>query len=323
MKILSTFTLSQDNMERASMFGADLTVFDNEQALIGCSQEVLDEAEAMIANHRTLQEAFLERCPKLRWIHCPHIGIERLSLKYLQSRKILVTNARGTAGVPISEDIMCMMLMLARKSMETFTNQAAHQWKHVTGVYNLHGKTLGIMGTGDVGTETAKRAKAFGMRVIGMNTTGSPVEPFDQVYVTNNICVFLAQCDMIVCTLPPTEKTVSLIDKEQFLCMKPSACIINISRASIFNEEILYEYLKEHKIAGAALDVFMDEFRLGHLPEDSPFWELDNVIVTPHMAGGGDQWNYFSTNIVMKNLKLFCENRTAELMNIRDYDKGY
>ncbi len=283
----------------------------------------MESADAIIANHRTLQKEFLELCKSLKWIHCPHIGIERLPLQYLKERKILVTNVRGTAGVPISEDIMCMILMIARQSMDTFKNQMSHQWKHVSGVFNLYRKTLGIMGTGNVGSETAKRAKAFGMHIIGMNTTGESVEYFDKVYITKDINEFLTQCDIIVCTLPPTEKTIKLIDEEQFKCMKPTAYIINISRASIFNEEVLFEYLKNHKIAGAALDVFMDEFKLGHLPEESPFWDLDNLIVTPHMAGGGDLWNYFSTNIVMHNLQCFCDNRWDDLMNIRDYNKGY
>lgn len=323
MKILSTFKLSEENIEKVREYGGEITIFDSEKSLKECEKEILAGADGVIANHRTLQKDFLSLCTNLKWIHCPHIGIERLPLDYLKERKILVTNGRGTAGVPISEDIMCMILMIARQSMNTYKNQLNHQWKPVPGVFNLYGKTLGILGTGDVGSETAKRAESFGMHVIGMNTSGNPVAHFESIYTTENINEFLAQCDIIVCTLPPTEKTMGLIDRAQFEVMKPTAYIINISRASIFNEEVLYEYLKEHKIGGAALDVFMDEFKLGHLPEESPFWELDNLIVTPHMAGGGDLWGYFSTEIVMDNLQKFCEGRLADLRNIRDYDKGY
>lgn len=323
MQILSTFKLSKENIKKVNQYGGTVTMFENENALKECSREVLKSADGIIANHRTLQKEFMDQCKNLKWIHCPHIGIERLPLSYLQERGIVVTNGRGTAGVPISEDIMCMILMFARQSMKSFRNQNEHQWKSVPGVFNLFGKTLGIMGTGDVGSQTAKRAKAFGMRTIGMNTTGNPVEFFDEIYVTKDINEFLAQCDIIVCTLPPTEKTVGLVDREQFECMKPTAYLVNISRASIFHEEVLFEYLKDHKIAGAALDVFMDEFKMGYLPEDSPFWELDNLIVTPHMAGGGDLWGDFSTEIVMHNLQCFCENRLSDLLNIRDYSKGY
>lgn len=323
MKILSTFQLSPEHVEKVKGYGGELTVFENENALKECDASVLEHADGIIANHRTLQKEFMDQCNNLKWIHCPHIGIERLPLQYLQERRIVVTNGRGTAGVPIAEDIMCMILMFSRQSMETFKNQTQHQWKHISGVFNLYHKTLGIMGTGDVGSQTAKRAKSFGMRTIGMNTTGNPVEYFDKIYISKDINEFLALCDIIVCTLPPTGKTARLIDREQFECMKPTAYLVNISRASIFNEEVLYEYLKDHKIAGAALDVFMDEFKLGYLPEESPFWELDNLIITPHMAGSGDLWNDFSTDIVMHNLQCFSENRLSDLLNIRDYDKGY
>ena len=147
------------------------------------------------------------------------------------------------------------MLMIARKGKYVIKNQNDHQWKSPRGVFNLYGKTVGLLGTGDIATETAKRLKAFGMKTLGMNTTGEPVEYFDEVYTTKNLNEFLSQCDFIVCTLPLTEKTKNLIDKEQFKCMKETAYIINISRAAIFNEAVLYDYLKNHKIAGAALDV--------------------------------------------------------------------
>lgn len=321
MHILSTFKLGDEEISKIEQLGAKVTIFNSENELIQSTE--VEDADAIIANHRTLQIDFLDRCKKLKWIHAPHIGIERLPMKYLKDRKILVTNARGTAGVPISENILCMMLMLARKSKDVVKNQIDHLWKSPKGVFNLFGKTLGVLGTGNVGSETANRAKAFGMNIIGLNTTGKSVENFEKVYKTEDINEFLVQCDFIVCTLPPTEKTIKLIDEEQFKCMKPTVYIINISRAAIFNEEILYDYLKNEKIAGAALDVFMDEFKMGYLPAESPFWELDNLIVTPHMAGGGHLWNYFSSKIIMHNIESFCKGHANEMLNIRDYDKGY
>lgn len=321
MKLLTTFVPGKEDITKMEKLGACVTVFSSEEELV--QSHKVEEADAIIANHRTLQIDFLDKCKKLKWIHVPHVGIERLPMEYLKERNIVVTNARGTAGVPISENIMTMMLMLARKSLPSFKNQLAREWKSPGSVFNLYNKTVGLLGTGDVGSETAKRAKAFGMKAIGYNTTGEPLEYFDKVYSADGLNEFLAQCDFIVCTLPPTPRTENLIDEEQFKCMKPTVYIINISRAIIFNEEILYSYLKDKKIAGAALDVFMDEFRLGYLPKESPFWDLDNLIITPHMAGAGDQWNHFSTNIIMHNVKCFCEGRTNDMINIRDYDKGY
>lgn len=321
IKLLSTYKFSAEDMKEMEKLGVRALVFDTGEDLT--KSDEVENADAIITNHRVLQKELLERCKNLKWIHVPHIGIERLPMQYLKKRNIIVTNARGTAGVPISEHIIFTMLMIARKGRHIIENQIAHKWKGPRGVFNLYGKVTGLLGTGDIATETAKRLKAFGMKTLGMNTTGEPVEYFDEVYTTKNLNEFLSQCDFIVCTLPLTEKTKNLIDKEQFKCMKETAYIINISRAAIFNEAVLYDYLKNHKIAGAALDVLMEEFRLGYLPEESPFWELDNVIITPHMAGGGDLWNYFSSKIIMKNVKCFCENKIDEMINIRDYDKGY
>ena len=321
MRILSTFKLSSENIEKIKQLGAEVTVLSSEKDLI--EYEGLENADAIIANHRTLQTDFLERCTNVKWIHCPHIGIERLPLQYLKERKIIVTNGRGAAGVPISEHIIFLMLTISRKGKDIIKNQLEHQWKAPKGLFNFYDKTVGFLGTGDVATEAAKRLKPFGMKILGMNTSGQALEHYDKVYLTKDINELLSQCDFIVCTLPPTDKTVNLIDEEQFKAMKSTAFIINISRAVIFNEKILYDYLLNKKIAGAALDVFMDEFKLGYLPEESPFWNLDNIIVTPHMAGGGDLWNYFSTKTVMHNLESFSQNRIDDMENIRDYDKGY
>jgi phosphoglycerate dehydrogenase-like enzyme len=213
--------------------------------------------------------------------------------------------------------------MLARRGRDIVENQLTHQWKGPAGVFNLYGKTAGFLGTGDIATETAKRLKAFGMKTIGINTSGKPVEYFDEVFTMESLNEFLTLCDFLVCTLPLTDKTENLIGKEQFDCMKETAYIINISRGAVFDEKVLYDYLKKRKIAGAALDVFTEEFRLGYLPKESPFWDLENCIITPHMAGSGDIWNHFSSKIIMKNVKCFCENRIDEMINIRDYDKGY
>jgi len=321
IKLLSSFKLSADHIKEMEKLGVQAIVFDRGKDL--AQSEEVENADIIISDHRMLQPEFLEKCKNLKWVHVPHVGIERLPMQYFKKRNIIVTNARGMAGIPIAEHIIFTMLMLARKGKKLVENQIAHQWKGPEGVFNLYGKTAGLLGTGDVATETAKRLKAFGMKTLGVNTTGNPVEYFDEVYTTENINEFISQSDFIICTVPLTEKTRNMIGEEQFRHMKETAYIVNISRAAIFDEDVLYEYLKNKKIAGAALDVFVEEFELGYLPEESPFWDLDNVVITPHMAAGGDLWHGFSSDIIMKNVKCFSENRIDEMLNIRDYDKGY
>ncbi len=321
MKLLTTLKLGDEHIKEMERLGVEVFVFDTKDELIQFQKP--QEVNVIIANDSALQRDFLDRCINLKWVHVPHVGIERIPLEYFKERNIIVTNARGAGGVPISEHIIFTMLMIARKGRCVLENQIAHKWEKPQGIFNLYGKTVGFLGTGDIATETAKRLKAFGMKTLGMNTTGKQVEYFDKVYTVEDFNELLSQCDFIVCTLPLTPRTKNLIGEEQFKCMKKDAYIINVARGAIFNEAVLYDYLKNHRIGGAALDVFVEEFELGYLPEESPFWELDNVIITPHIAASGDLWGYFSLNIVMHNVKYFCEGRIDKMINVIEYDKGY
>lgn len=321
MKLVSTYPFDQGQLDEMNGKGISVMLFKGEQEIID-SDEYKD-ADIIIANHRTLQLDFLEKCEKVKWVQVAHIGIERLPMDYLKERGVTVINARGSMGLPIAEDIMCKMLMLARNSVKGVKNQFEHTWGRMGPFINLSGKTAGIIGAGDVGTETAIRAKAFGMKVIGMNTTGNPLPEFDEMYKPEQLNEVIAQCDFIILTLPLTDDSHNLLDEEQFSLMKPTAFIINISRGALMNEEILLDYLKNKKIAGAGLDVFVEEFKLGKLPSESPFWELDNVIITPHCAGGGDQFHQRFSQGFMHNLDLFIQGKTGEMINVRQFGKGY
>lgn len=320
-KLVSTFAFTTEQVDQMSKKGVKAHIFSSEQQLMD-SKEYID-ADIIVANHRTLQQDFLEQCEKVKWIQVPHIGIERLPMDYLQERGVIVINARGSLGIPIADDILTKMLMLSRKSTESLKNQFQNKWEKVGGQITLHGKTIGIIGTGDVGTETAIRAKAFGMKVLGINTDGRKLPEFDEIYTIDALNDVVAQSDFVVLTLPLTDQTLNLIDEEQLKLMKPTAYIINISRGALINEELLIEYLQSNKIAGAGLDVFVEEFTLGHLPENSPFWELDNVIITPHIAGSGDGFGARFSGIFMKNLELYLSGKTDQMLNVREFGKGY
>ncbi|MEK3722590.1 D-2-hydroxyacid dehydrogenase [Paenibacillus sp. FSL H8-0034] len=321
MKLVSTYPFDSGQVAEMNSKGIEVTLFKGEQELI--DSDAYTDADIIIANHRTLQQDFLEKCDRVKWVQVAHIGIERLPMDYLKERGVIVINARGSMGLPIAEDIMTKMLMLARNSVKGVKNQLEHTWGRIGPFINLSGKTAGIIGAGDVGTETAIRARAFGMKVIGVNTTGNPLPEFDRMYKQEQLNEVIVQSDFIILTLPLTDASLNLLDEEQFRLMKPSAFIINISRGALINEEILFDYLKNNKIAGAGLDVFGEEFKLGKLPAESPFWELDNVIITPHCAGGGDQFHARFSQGFMHNLDLFLTGRTDEMINIRQFGKGY
>ncbi|WP_010277890.1 D-2-hydroxyacid dehydrogenase [Paenibacillus senegalensis] len=321
MKLVSTYRFAPEQLEEMNTLGLEVKQYGSEQELVD-SKEYAD-ADIIIANHRTLQQDFLEQCDKVRWVQVAHIGIERLPMDYLKERGVIVINARGAMGVPISEDILCKMLMLVRQSAVVMKNQFDHAWKKAGPVRNLSGKTAGIIGTGDVGTETAVRARAFGMKTIGINTDGRELPEFDAIYTPEQINEVLAQSDFNILTLPLTEQTANLIDKEQFAVMKPDSYLINISRGALINEEVLLDSLQNRKIAGAALDVFVEEFKHGYLPEESPFWKLDNIIITPHYAGAGDGFGARFSSVFMENLGHFVAGRMSEMVNVRQFGKGY
>ena len=320
--LLSALHFTKDEIEKIQRFGADITLFPSEKELV--DSDLPAGAHVLIGKMNMLQIEMLEKCESLEWIHLPHIGMDRVPMEYLKKRRILVTHSRGAVGIPISEDIFCKILMLARQKKTLAMQQREHIWtsdaqNRQRNTLNLHGKTIGILGTGDVGTETAKKAKVFGMKTVGLNTSGTCVANFDEVYITTEIDRLISQSDFIVCTLPNTKETFHLVDKAQFELMKPTAYIANISRANIFNEEVLFEYLKSRKIAGAALDVFSQE----PLPADNPFWDLENVIISPHCAALGDGLHERLSRIALHNIELFCKGQKDKMLNIRDYDKGY
>ena len=163
----------------------------------------------------------------------------------------------------------------------------------------------------------------FRHEVVGLNTDGRSLPEFDRTYGPDHLNEVIAESDFIILTLPLTEQTEGMLDREQFERMKAGAYLINISRGALINEEVMLEYLRKKKIAGAALDVFVDEFRYGYLPEESPFWNLDNVIITPHCAGGGDGFAERFSSVFLQNLRLFVAGHTDRMLNVREFGKGY
>lgn len=170
-----------------------------------------------------------------------------------------------------------------------------------------------------IGKETAKIAKAFGMKVLGVRHSGNPLEFVDEMYTTDQLNVFLPNCDYVVVTLPLTQKTSRLFGAVQFKQMKPSAFFINIGRGEIVVESELIQALKEGTIAGAGLDVFEKE----PLHLDSPLWEMDNVIITPHTSGSTEYYDQrVIENILIPNLKNYIAGYQPSI-NLVDYSKGY
>ena len=255
--------------------------------------------------------------PNLKWIHTTSAGVNGLPEDIFTST-ILLTNSSGVHPNPISEHIFAYLLMFARGIPVTSLNQTERKWdkKGVT-TFELHGKTIGIVGLGRIGKETARLAKAFQMKVLAVKTKKEEEANVDEVYTSDEIETVLKQSDFIVNCLPSTSETDGLFTIEKFKQMKQSAYFVNIGRGTTVKEDDLIEALEIGIIAGAGLDVFETE----PLPSSSKLWEMKNVIITPHTAGMTPEYANRMIEIFCQNLKAYKEGKT--LPNEVDKSKGY
>lgn len=256
---------------------------------------------------------------KLNWLQTWSAGVNSLPLDTLEKENIHVTSANGVHSFPISETIFGLMLSLTRKIHTYARNQQVKRWFHENIGLELHHKTIGIVGVGAIGGETAKIAKAFGMHVIGVRQSNKAHDYVDEMFTLQELKDVLPRCDYIVITLPLTETTKELFGKKEFEKMKTSAFIINIGRGDIIVEKEMIEALSNKSIAGAGLDVFEIE----PLPAESPLWEMENVIITPHTSGSTDYYNQrLIEEIFIPNLQKYLKNGQLPI-NLLDYKKGY
>lgn len=274
--------------------------------------ELVPQANIFLANPpRALK--YLNQAKELKWMQATFAGVDSLVDDGLR-RDYILTNAKGFYGQPIAEYVFAYILGLERDVMGYFDNQKNKKWDQRSfGI--LKGKTMAVMGTGSIGTEIARMAKAFNMKAIGFRTEDKPAENFDEIYTLKSFNAFLSKADYIVSILPKTKQTTHLINQQTISKMKPSAVFINVGRGNAVDEEALASALKDNKIAGAVLDVFETE----PLPQDSPFWNLPNAIVTPHISGYYLDNNIFE--IFEENYNRFINGK--ELINKVDFEKGY
>jgi len=226
------------------------------------------------------------RCaPGLRWVQATsagageQVGAAGLSLEELE--RVTVTSAAGVHARPLAEWVLLGLLAFTKELPRLLADQHAHRWGHYP-VGELSGRTLLIVGLGQIGEEVARLAAAFGMRVIGVNRSGRTDSPdVHEVGRTSGLDAYLPEADAIVISAPLTEETRGLIDAAAIAQMKPGAILVNVGRGGVVDEPAMIEALRSGRLAGAALEVFARE----PLPADSPLWDLPNVLVSPHTAG--------------------------------------
>lgn len=278
-----------------------------------------NKAEIIAGWKKDLEELSLREYSELRWIQAWSAGVNTMPLEKLASKEIALTSANGVHAYPISETIIGLMLGLTRKIHTYVKNQQEKKWHHAHMNLEMHGKTIGIIGVGEIGKETAKIAKAFGMRVLGVRNSGKETDNVDSMFTPEELHHVLPECDYVVITLPLTPHTFQMFGEKEFRLMKKSSFIINIGRGEIIKEDELVEALQTGEIAGAGLDVFVKE----PLEETSPLWEMENVIITPHTSGSTEHYTKrVIENIFLPNLMHYLEGKLPPI-NLVDYSKGY
>ncbi|MGH2354581.1 MAG: D-2-hydroxyacid dehydrogenase [Chloroflexota bacterium] len=273
------------------------------------------EADVLVISGLWRNE-LLERAPRLRWIQSIGAGYDQFPLDELRRRGIRLSSARGVNRNAVSEHAMAMILALARRLPEARDNQRRHVWRGMISDIprredELGGKTLGIVGIGHIGSRTAALARAFGMRVLATKRNPATYEGTDaEVWPADRLDDLVRQSDFVVLHCPLTEETRGIISRERLALMKRSSYLINVARGACVDEPALIDALRSGVIAGAALDHFYDEPLLA----DSPLWDLDNVLITPHTAGETQQYESNVIDILLENLGRL-ERGQAELLN--------
>jgi len=274
----------------------------------------LDWCEIVFGNCSPEQ---IRRANRLRWVQLTSSGFE--PYLSLSGTPVLITTGRGVTSVAGAEYLIGAMLAFTRNLLVFRRFQSQHTWhRRPQIVGSLAGQTLGLIGYGTIGRAVAPRAKALGMKVLAVKRTPAAKPPdLDALWTMERLTELLAASDHVAVLLPLTTQTRMLIGRDELSQMKEGACLYNISRGGIIDEGALVERLKSKSLAGAALDVFEEE----PLAPLSPFWDMENVIVTPHLgAAWGGMWDSHF-DLFLQNLQHFQAGQN--LINVANLERGY
>lgn len=261
---------------------------------------------------------------RLRWIQVPSVAVSHLMFPEMVESGVAVTNARGIRARAIAEHVLGVAIALSRGFATASRAQAGHRWAQdaiegTPGIRTLRGCHAGVIGLGSVGSEVARTLSAFGLRVSAVRRRAGapPVSGVGTVVPPTELEHVLRTSDVVVLAVPLTRSTRRLIGRDQLAAMKPDALLINVGRGELVDDEALVAALKNGRLGGCALDVFTHE----PLDPASPYWDLPNVIVTPHVSGAlADYWSPL-VDLFSDNLRRF--ERGEPLVNAVDKHFGY
>ncbi len=266
-----------------------------------------------------LPHNIIARAPKLKWIQAISAGVDRWIDTDVWKSRIILTGVSGIHATPIGEFVMALMLMFAKNTPKAFRMMDTRLWRRYP-AYTLRDKTVGIVGLGHIGSEVARLSKAFGMQTIATRRSTrrqGKARNVDLLLPQARMKEMLAKSDYVVLSVPLTPETRNIIGQAELKAMKPTARIINIGRGPLIDEEALIRALDEGDIAGAGLDVTYTE----PLPRESRLWDFENVILSPHISGGMEDYMLRATQVFCENLRRYMKGKG--LLNVVDRRRGY
>lgn len=270
------------------------------------------EADVLITFGPMLDDRVFALAKRLKWVQALGTGVDNLIDLPSLPRDAIVTNLHGIHGPPLSEAAFAAMLLLSRRMHHSVRAQDRRQWVRWPSTL-LNGKTVGVLGVGVIAEDLAPRLKAFNMRTVGITSGVRSVPGFDELRPRDPLAAAVRDLDYLILLTPLTPQTRGIVNAEVLAALKPSAFLVNLARGGVVDEAALVETLRARRIAGAAVDVFVEE----PLPADSPFWELDNVFITPHLGGFNDQYVDHAMPVIEQNMRAFLAGRApAGMINV-------
>ena len=314
MKILINTEITSDHRQRIQSVSPDLDIVEPRDGAARLA-EIRDTDVVFGDFNRPLFDA----AEKLKWVQVLGAGVDGLLFPEFVESDIVLASAKGYVGPHLADQTWALILGLLRGVGRAVRERTwENRWSIRDETWELAGRTLGIVGLGGTGIDVAKRAQGFDMRVIAVDPEDIDAPSFvHAVWKMSRFHDLLAESDIVSICAPLTDETRGMFDDEAFRRMKPSALLINVTRGDIVDEPSLLRALEENRIGGAGLDVTPQE----PLPLDSPLWDMPNVIITPHVAGG-------SPVRLDRTVGLFCDNLARSLagkplLSVIDKRKGY
>jgi phosphoglycerate dehydrogenase-like enzyme len=263
-----------------------------------------------------LLERVWRAAPRLRWIHTRPAGVDHLLFADLAASPIPMTNSRGVFSAALAEFALLGLLFFLKDTRRMLASQERAKWEPFEPM-PVAGRTVGIVGLGDIGRAVAARLRPLGFRIIGLRRSGRPDPAADEVVPASKLLDLAARVDDLVVATPLTPETERLIGDRVFGALPPGAVFVNVGRGRVVDETALLAALDQGRLRGAALDVFEQE----PLPPDHPFWRMDTVLVSPHTADRTAGWELDTMGPFLENLRRFRDGE--ELLNPVDKRLGY